>query len=245
MSDWFELERLWELSFDFLFPKSRFDATPDEVANILSLVGIPIADALDIGCGPGRASVALARRGVRVTGVDRSPFMLAKAAAFASEAGVAVEWVRDDMRHFSRPNAYDLVLSLFTTFGYFETQADNVRVLENARRSLRAGGAMVLELMNKERLARVFTAAGVATLPDGRVFFEHRRILDGWERLENDWYFLENGRYERFTLRHFLYSGVELRTMLVAAGFSSVSLYAGFDGSPFVGDARLHVVAKV
>lgn len=245
MSSWFELERLWEVSFDFLFPKSRFDETPAEVGEILALVGAPVGDALDIGCGPGRASVALARRGIRVTGVDRSPFMLAKAAAFAAESGVDVEWVAEDMRRFVRPAAYDLALCLFTTLGYFETQTENSRVLENARQSLRPGGAMVLELMNKERLARVFSPGGVTALPDGRVFFEHRRVVDGWERLENDWYFLDNGRYERFTLRHFVYSGVELRAMLLGAGFSSVSLYAGFDGSPFVGDARLHAVARV
>lgn len=245
MTDWFDTERLWELAFDFLFPAERIEGTEREVESILSLVGNSVRDALDMPCGPGRGSITLRRRGVCVTGVDSSVFMLGKAEAAAARAGVDVEWIREDMRRFVRPASYDLVLCLFTSIGYFEAHADNLKVLENARRSLRPGGAMVIETMNKERLARVFAQAGVMTLPDGRVLFEHRRVLDGWERIENDWYFLEGGRYERFTLKHFIYSAVELRGMLLAAGFSSVESYGGFDGSPFTGDTRLYVVARV
>jgi len=245
MTQWFETERLWEVSYDFLFSKKRFEQTENEVDQLLALVGAPVRDALDLCCGPGRASIVLARRGVQVTGVDRSRFMLDKARAGAIEANVDVEFIEDDMRRFVRADSYDLVLSLFTSFGYFESQADNLRVLENARRSLRTGGAFVLQMMNKELLAQMLHPAAVMTLPDGRVFFEHRRVLDGWERVVNDWYFLDSGRYEHFTLRHFLYSGVELRTLLLSVGFSSVELYGGFGKEPFVGPARLHAVARV
>jgi hypothetical protein len=74
---------------------------------------------------------------------------------------------------------------------------------------------------------------------------ERRRVLPGWSRLENTWYVLAGGRYEAFTLSHWIYSGEELRSLLVQAGFGSVSVFGSFAGEPFIGDARLHVVARV
>jgi SAM-dependent methyltransferase len=180
---------------------------------------------------------------MNVTGVDLSAFMLEKAGTRAAALGATVEWVRSDMREFLRPASFDLALSLFTSFGYFEKHEDNLRVLTNVRRSLRTGGAFVMELMNKERLARVFTPASVM---EGRdtLLIERRRVLPGWSRLENTWYVLTGGRYETFTLRHWIYSGEELRSLLVQAGFAAVCVYGSFAGAPFVGDARLHVVAR-
>ncbi len=245
MSNWYENDRFWEKTYPFMFPDARIDGTAAEITDLLTLIEEAPGDVLDLCCGPGRASVELARRGARVTGVDRSAFMLEKARARASAAAVDVEWVSSDMRDFVRPASYDLALSLFTSFGYFEAADDNVRVLENVHKSLRPGGRLVMDLINKERLARVFLAASCSESPDGQLMFERRRILPGWERIETTWYVLESGRYEAFTITHWLYSATELRGLLHAAGFTEVSLYGSYTGAPFVGDARLHLIAKV
>jgi len=244
MSEWFENERLWEASFDSMFPARRIDETDAEVQSILALIEGSPRDALDLCCGPVRASIALARRGFSVTGVDRSPFMLGKAKERASIAGVTVEWTLSDMRRFVRPASFDLIVSLFTSFGYFDVPDENLRVLQNARANLRPGGAMVLELVGKEWLAASFEPTGAQDLEGGRMLVQRRRVLDGWDRVETDWYFLDDGRYERFTFRHFIYSGQELKALLLTAGFSSVELYGGFDGRPFIGTSRLHLVAR-
>lgn len=243
MSEWFETEAFWERTYPLLFTESRFAGTPKEIDDLLALVAGEPKDALDLCCGPGRASVELARKGMNVTGVDLSAFMIGKARDRATAAAVEVEWVRSDMREFIRPAAFDLALSLFTSFGYFESREDNLRVLVNVRRSLRPGGALVMELMNKERLASLFAPASIME-NEGTVLIEHRRVLPGWSRLENTWYVLAGGRYETFTLRHWIYSGEELCSLLTQAGFGSVSVYGSFAGAPFVGDARLHVVAR-
>jgi SAM-dependent methyltransferase len=188
--------------------------------------------------------VELARRGVRVTGVDRSPFMLDRARERASAHQVDIDWILSDMRDFDAPAQYDLVLSLFTSFGYFEDEEDNARVLRRVRQSLRPGGCFVLDTMNKERLAAVFSPAHCSQTEDGRLLVERRRILPDWEQIESTWYVLDAGHYEAFTIRHWLYSGAELRRLLVAAGFGSVALYGSYAGAPFTGDARLHIVAR-
>jgi len=244
MSNWYENERFWEQTYPFMFPEARFAGTEAEITGILGLVGEPVQQALDLCCGPGRASVELARRGVRVTGVDRSSFMLDRARERAKVNDVEVDWILSDMREFEAPAQYDLALSLFTSFGYFEDEEDNARVLRRVRESLRPGGCFVLDTVSKERLAAIFSPASCSQTEDGRVLFEKRRIFRDWQQIESTWYVLEAGHYDAFTIRHWLYSGSELRRMLLAAGFRSVALYGSYAGAPFTGDARLHLVAR-
>lgn len=172
------------------------------------------------------------------------PFLLGKARARAEATDAQVEWIQGDRRSFVRPAHFDLAVNLFTSFGYFEDPADNQRVLECVRRSLKPDGAFVMEMMSKERLARVFLPSSVDSLPDGRLLAQRRKVLPGWSRLESEWLVLENACYERFSIEHFLYSGQELKTLLDAAGFSRIELYGGFDGSPFDGPQRLVAVAR-
>ena len=111
---------------------------------------------LDLCCGPGRHSLEFARRGFRVTGVDRTAHYLTTARAAATREGLTVEFVQEDMRHFHRPAAFDLALNLFSSFGYFEDVANDLRVLQHLHDSLKSGGQVLLEMAGKEPLARMF-----------------------------------------------------------------------------------------
>jgi hypothetical protein len=73
-------------------------------------------------------------------------------------------------------------------------------------------------------------------------WFENDRF---WEKTypETSWYVMEDGRYETFSIALWVYSAAELRSMLVSAGFNDVALYGSYAGAPFIGDARLHVIA--
>jgi len=82
-----------------------------------------------------------------VTGVDLSDKMLGIARARALREGVSVEWLREDMRVFRRPGAFDLCLSLFTSFGFFNDR-ENQRVLDNVGVNLKEGGILLLDLRN-------------------------------------------------------------------------------------------------
>jgi len=177
--DWFADDAFWEATYPFMFPETRFAGAGEEIDRVLALAGMtPGAGGavLDLACGPGRHSVALAARGFAVTGVDRSAFLLDRARARAAELGAAAEWVHADMRDFVRPAAFDLALCLFTSFGYFTDDADNQRVLAQVAASLRPGGRCVLDVAGKEVLARIFRPAGVRDIPDGMVV--HRRTVE-------------------------------------------------------------------
>jgi SAM-dependent methyltransferase len=231
--------------FPFMFPAERFEGTEAQVERLLALSGVTGGDVLDLACGPGRHSVALAQRGFRVTGVDRTTFLLSKARERADDAGVTVEYVQQDMRDFCRPDSFDLALSMFTSFGYFDHVDEDRLVLSNLRRSLRPGGVLVMDVAGKEVLARVFEHAGVQVAPDGRKLMQHRQVRPGWRRLSVEWTIIDGNSARSFAIEHTIYSGWELQEMMLAAGFAEARVYGGLDGQPYDDKAsRLVAVAR-
>src|SRR5690349_6757060 len=170
--------------------------------------------------------------------------VLAHARERAHRAAQNVEWVRDDMRVFVRPNRYDLAISLFTSFGFFRDDADNRQVLANVATSLRPGGVFVLDMIGKETLARIFAPTGSHEIPGG-VVVHRRRVVDDWCRVSNDWIVLQGDHAKTFRFSHWIYSGREIREMLLGAGFGEAAVYGDLEGSPYgVEAARLVVVGR-
>jgi len=230
---WFENEYLWRELYPYMFPPPRYAAAVEEVSQILALTDFTGHDVLDLCCGPGRHAVGFAQRGYAVTGVDASPFLLERALERGAEAAVEIEWVRDDMRRFLRPGAFDLAYSIFTSFGYFESEEDDLRVLRNVYESLKPGGAFVMEMIGKERLARIWQAAICTEFPDGAVLLQRPQLRRDWSRVYNEWTLVKDGRARTFTFEHSLYSGRELKDRLLHCGFREVRLFGDLQGAPF------------
>jgi SAM-dependent methyltransferase len=245
VTEWFADDEFWAAVYPFEFPDPVIDAGAAQVDRAIGLAGIRGGDALDLGCGPGRHAIPLARRGFRVTGVDLSPFHLARARERAAAAGVSPELVEADMRVFERPGAFDLALSLFTSFGYFDDARDDLRVLQNIRRSLRPGGALVMDVVSKERLARVLHPAVSQKTGDGALLVQRHEAAEDWGRVRNEWTIVRGGRARTFHFLLRIYSGPALRAVLEAAGFGVVDLYGALDGRSYDLEAeRLVAVAR-
>jgi SAM-dependent methyltransferase len=154
---WHEDDSFWQTWGPVMFRENRVIAATQEVDQILSLVTISRgAHILDLCCGVGRHSLALARRGFRVTGVDRTSAYLKQATEKATEEGLDIEFIQDDMRTFCRPDSFDVTLNLFTSFGFFADQSEDSKVVLNVYRSLRNDGVFILDMSGKEILARTF-----------------------------------------------------------------------------------------
>ncbi|MCG6923758.1 MAG: class I SAM-dependent methyltransferase [Acidobacteria bacterium] len=231
--EWFDDDAFWRELYPFLFTRERLAAADDHVEQALALARPRGHAALDLACGPGRCSVALARRGFTVTGVDRTRLLLDRARSRARRAGVPVEWVRADMRDFVRAEAFDLALSMFTSFGYFDEKDDDVLVLRNVLASLKPGGVFLMELVGKEFLAGVFQPTTMDTRPDGSRLVQSHEILDDWTRIRNEWVLVRRGRTRTFRFHHTIYSGQELKDRLLAAGFVRIRLYGSLGGAPY------------
>lgn len=238
MAEWFEDESFWESFYPALFPEESLLAAEEQVDNLLRLTAFRGRDVLDLCCGPGRHAIALARRGYRVTGVDRSPFLLGQARTRAARERVEVEWIQRDMREFVRRDGFDLIVNLCTSFGYFEDQADDLRVLRNVHETLRRDGAFLIDVIGKEYLVRVLQPATSRQLADGGLLVERHEIRDAWTRVRNEWIMIRGDRAHRFTFEHTVYSARELEDRLQEAGFARVALYGDLEGHEYGAAAR-------
>jgi SAM-dependent methyltransferase len=242
---WHEQDEFWETVAPILFGPRRWADTPAEVEKVVSLLGIgPGAHILDLCCGVGRHSLELARRGFRVTGVDRTRLYLDRASEQAKEEGLKIEFVQDDMRTFCRPDAFDVVINLFTSFSYFEDPEEDRQVLLNVYRSLKPGGVFLLEMMGKEILARIFRERDWRE-EDGVLILEERKISQNWSWIENRWIIIKGNHRTELRLSHRLYSAVELTSLLTGCGFAHVDAYGDLAGSAYDHMAkRLVIVAR-
>lgn len=243
--EWFDNEAFWRETYPFMFPDERFSKSPEQLKSILKLTRPRGKAVLDLCCGPGRFSVLLAKKGYAVTGVDKTRFLLDKARARAKKLKARVEWVFQDMRDFVRPGAFDLALSLFTSFGYFDDKSEDAGVLKNIFASLKPGGAFIIDVMGKERLARVLLATASQPHPDGSLLIQRHEIFDDWTRIRNEWIVIRSGRSRHFKFYHTVYSGQELRSLLEQAGFEKIRLYGNLKGDTYGPEAtRLIAVAR-
>lgn len=243
MKPWHQQDRFWHTWAPVLFHKERWQKTPEQVDHFTALLNMePPASVLDLGCGPGRHSLELARRGFKVTGVDRTKVYLAKARQQAEKEGLNIEFVQKDMRRFCRSQNFDICINLFTSFGYFKDIGDDKRVLGNVYRSLRNKGRFLMELMGKEVLARIFRERDWYTLEDMMVL-EERKVCKNWSWIENRWIMIKKGKVQEFRISHRLYSAEELSSLLRQAGFKKVDVYSDFTGAPYDNNAKRLILA--
>lgn len=101
---------------------------------------------LDFGCGLGRHTIELDKRGYDVVGVDFSEKRISQAKALSGKD----IFICADVRNYKHNTPVDIVLCLYDVVGSFPNQADNIKILKSANRSLKTGGKIILSVMNME-----------------------------------------------------------------------------------------------
>lgn len=238
--DWHEQDEFWELAEPLMFDDLRFQSALPEVEQIVKLVQLePGAQVLDLCCGPGRHSIEFARKGFQVTAVDRTARYLDRARK--SAGGLPVEWVKQDARQFLRPEAFDLAVNLYTSFGYFESPDDDQLVATNLARSLKPGGALVMQLMGKEVIATRFVERTWGQHGD-IVLLQENKLHTNFTAIENRWTLQtpEGVKEIGFIVR--LYAATEMEALLRRAGFSQLRFFGSLEGLPYDQTARRMVV---
>jgi cyclopropane fatty-acyl-phospholipid synthase-like methyltransferase len=124
--------------------------TANEVEFLLEVLNLNPGDKiLDLGCGPGRHSIELAKKGFDVVGVDFSEVYLKTAKERAEDAGVNVEFICRDAREFIRMNYFDGAICICEgAFGLLERDNDNLRILRNIADSMEENALFVLTTLN-------------------------------------------------------------------------------------------------
>ncbi|MCE1246117.1 MAG: class I SAM-dependent methyltransferase [Firmicutes bacterium] len=141
--------------------------TDEEAAFIRSLLQPePGAAILDVGCGTGRHSVALAKMGYKMTGLDISEGMLKEAERAAEAEGVEVEFIQANARDFKFDRKWDAALCLCEgAFGLLSSEDDPVMqpvsILKNINEALKPGGRLILTCLNGMKKIRNFSKEGI------------------------------------------------------------------------------------
>ncbi len=130
---------------------------------------------LDAPCGKGRHAVFLNTLGYRVTGQDLSKNSIESAQQFANEElTFSVHDIRNPFKE-----KYDAIFNLFTSFGYFKEDAEDITVLQNIQASLKKDGVAVIDFLNVEKTRNTLVAEETQTI-DGIRFHIKRNITDGF-----------------------------------------------------------------
>lgn len=188
---------------------------------------------LDIACGSGRHSLELARRGFDVTGFDLSGFLINEAKINlknSKEKSLRVKFMIKDMRNFNFNNSFDIAVNFFTSFGYFEDDSSNMKVLKNTSDSLKKGGYFVFDFLNRKQLEKNLVPESMEKY--GKVTVRQKRVIkNGFVRKD---IYIKEGKKER----HFeevlkLYSYTEFRKMFALNKLRIVRTFGDYFGNSY------------
>ena len=149
----------WKSLFNSLYLKTDGDVvenkqnTKNEIDLLIEKLKLNTDDTiLDLCCGQGRHSLELAERGYKkVTGIDRSRYLIRLARKRAHKSTLQVQFSEGDARKIRLPeNSHDCIYLMGNSFGYFEREEDDHKVLESIKRVLRSKGKLALDIVNGE-----------------------------------------------------------------------------------------------
>lgn len=190
--------------------------------NITNYLNLPEeAKILDLACGKGRHSIYLNQLGYDVTGADLSENSIAEAKKDENEK---LHFVVHDMRE-SCPEKYDAILNLFTSFGYFENDADNFKTLKAIHDSLSEFGFAVIDFMNVYQVVNNLVPEEVKTV-DGIDFHIKRFVLDGYIYKEID--FEDKGEKFHFTEKVRALTLSDFENLMEEAGIYLLDIFGDY-----------------
>jgi len=221
----------YEEFFDVHAPKYMENCftknTAEEIEFLIEELKLPAGSRiLDVGCGTGRHSVGLARRGYRMTGVDLSSGMLKEAQKAATAAEVEVEFIHADATEFRRNDSFDAAICLCEgAFSLFTVGDDpfehDEAILKNIHASLKKGGKFIMTTLNAMEKIRKYSKED---MEEGK--FDPLTLAETYE-LDGE---TDEGHYS-VTVREKGYTVPELRYMFRATGFEIESVWGGTAGS--------------
>ena len=235
--------------YDALMDDFDYPAWAAYYLRLLRAAGCEPKSVCECGCGTGSLSIPLARAGVKLVASDLSEDMLRAAQAKARKNGVAIPFVRQDMRALELPRPVDAVIACCDAVNYLVSPSDALAFFRAAHRALKPGGVLAFDVSSEAKLRGM----------DGEFYGEERDDLAYlWQNAMDPetrvltmdlTFFVEekSGLYRRFGERHLqrAHSEEEITRWLAEAGFSDVHVYGDRTmDPPAPGEARLHFTAK-
>ncbi|MFQ5601910.1 MAG: class I SAM-dependent methyltransferase [bacterium] len=187
---------------------------------------------LDLGCGSGRHAQEMSRRGLQVTCLDLSTVLLKLAKEKNTGAACCSRFVRADMRYIPFRQAFDVVVSFFTTFGYFKKDEENLQTLKSIEEVLKPGGQFLLDYLNKSHVIENLVPFD-SRRDNGFEVTQERHYNRSEERIEKKITLKENGNEREYYESVRLYTLDEMKSLLAKTNLQLQKIFGDFDGSAF------------
>ena len=272
MKQWFESEDFWINYAPIMYDDNLWEEAPTVAEYVTKTAGLKKGDSvLDAACGVGRIAVELAALGMDVTGVDITKPVLEAATQSAKDEGVPLTLIQGDLRTFTSDKKFDCAINLYTSFGYCDSEEEDMMILKNIAASLRNGGTFIMECTSRETAVMYFTKGEEFDRAGFHVKTEFS-VEGAWEGLKSKWTLIPIQAEENIssntssksgsttsstitsgntpgiithTYTQRLYSAPDLCTRMIECGFSSAKAYGDFDLSSYDQNARtMIIVAK-
>lgn len=236
--------------YDRLMADVEYDAWCHRLLKMLECAGITPREMIDAACGTGQMTIRLAKRGIRVTGVDLSTEMLQVAQQNARANGMrALPFVRMDMRALQSHRPVDAISCACDGVNYLTEPMDVKAFFRAAYRCLKPGGALVFDVSTLHKYLSALDGVTYGEDLEDLTYLWRNRF-DPISRLcEMELMLMirqPDGAFRRAFERHLqrAHTQAELMEWLAQAGFHHIRAYgqAG-DGAASYGDDRMHIVA--
>ena len=220
-NDWFE--SWFDTEYYHILYKERNDEEAQLLMdNLTHYLNLPEeARILDLACGKGRHAIYLNSLGYDVTGIDLSENSITEASAYANEK---LHFKVHDMRE-TCDEKYDAIFNLFTSFGYFDEDDDNLKTLKAIHNSLTETGFAVIDFMNADYVIDNLVPEEIKTV-DGIAFHIKRNYKDGYIFKEIS--FEDKGKKHQYTERVQALRLADFEKMMEEAGIYLLDIFGDY-----------------
>ena len=231
-----------------LYAHRNDDEAQAQTSFILQLLGNKKdLSVLDVACGTGRHLAGFAEAGMHSVGIDLSHTLIKIAHERLACHGEGTYVLRADMRTLPFPNSsFSLLTSMFTSFGYFETDQEHATLLQEWHRVLRSGGYLFLDYLNRAYTLRNLIPRSREKI-HGRAVTQQRYISLDRQRVVKEITISSGHENEQLQFRESvrMFSKEELLSLLTNSGFNVLKVFGDFHGNPLSSSApRLLVFAE-
>jgi SAM-dependent methyltransferase len=197
---------------------------------------------LDAGCGIGRHSIELARRGFKVLGIDTNQkyldLALEKAKALSLDN---VNFSLMDMINLNEEEVFDGVINLWSSFGYFDDDT-NEEIIKNFFKAVHKNGKVIIDIENRDYILKFFVRETFKEKEDGIFILERRKFDPVTSVVTTHRYIIGNGLRKEY-LRHIrIYSLTEMINIFRRAGFKEVEYFGNYNGEKFYTDSERIII---
>lgn len=195
---------------------------------------------LDACCGKGRHSIYLNKKGINVTGIDLAQESIAYAKKYENSH---LHFYEHDIRNLLRANYFDFVFNLFTSFGYFRRENEDIKAIKAFAKNLKPGGILLIDFLNVGQITNSIQANDEKHI-DGILFKIQKKIENGL--ITKHIHFDDNGSHYEFKEEVKALRLADFQKFFDLAGLTLVEKFGSYQLDPFHIDSsdRLIMVAQ-